>query len=526
VTTPRARARRSRRGRTLGLGLRCAGLRAAVALALCTGLWTACGPASGGARDPADGALRLPGAPVLLISIDTLRADRLGCYGYERGTSPVLDAFAEESVLFEEVYATSCKTAESHMSLFTSLPVSAHGVSNASARLGLPLREVGKNRLMLGQVLRRAGYWNSAILGGGNMLPQMGFARGYEGRFRSELLDVSVIVDLVLRAWDEARAQERPPFVFMHTYQVHGPYMPPAGFRERFAPTPAGVVGARLAELEALSFSEMGLSVGTTFWDGVEDFGPEDAAYLSDLYDGEVAYTDHELGRLFDGLRERNLFDRMIVVILSDHGEEFAEHGEYQHDQLYTETLHVPLLIRLPGGRAGGTRVSGQASLLDVMPTLLELLGLEGPGTMTGQSLLPAIAAGRIAAPRPVLAERTMFPEAYMAAIRTPDTSAHFHAEPGAVESFDLRADAGETVILAPEIPAATATARLLYQQLTALFALQATLDAEDAGGSFTLDEETRRQLVELNYVGGDDEVPVPEGTPLDRWPEGATRDR
>jgi arylsulfatase A-like enzyme len=490
------------------------------ATALLLALACACGSS---AEDAADGDLRFGQAPVLLISIDTLRADRLGCYGYERETSPVLDAFARECVLFEEVYATSCKTAESHMSLFTSLPVSAHGVSNASARLNLEIRELGKNRLMLAQVLRRAGYWNSAIVCGGNVHPQMGFARGYEGRFDSGLRDVSVIVDRVLAEWDEGLAQPRPAFVFMHTYQVHGPYTPPAEYRKRFAPALRGVIGQRIAGLESLSFGEIGLSEGTGFWDGLEDFGPEEAAALSDLYDAEIAYTDHELGRLFDGLAERGVLDRMLIVILSDHGEEFAEHGEYQHDQLYTETLRVPLMIRLPGGRLGGTRVRGQTSLVDVMPTLLELLELQGPETMTGQSLVPAMRSGRLAA-RPVLAERTMFPEAYLAALRTPDCSVHFRAAPRSLEAFDLAASAAELAPLALDAPAATAGARLLHERLAAVLALQAALDAEDGGGSFTLDEEARRQLLELNYVGGDEAPPLPEGTPLDRWPEGAPR--
>jgi arylsulfatase A-like enzyme len=458
---------------------------------------------------------------VLLISIDTLRADRLGCYGYDRETSPVLDAFAEESVLFEETYATSCKTAESHMSLFTSLPVSAHGVSNASARLGLPVRELAKNRLTLVQVLRRAGYWNAAVVCGGNMIPQMGFSRGYEGRFESGLRDVSVIVDRTLAFLEAATTQPRPPFVFMHTYQVHGPYLPPAEYRERFAPSPRGVIGQRLGTLGGLSFEEAGLSVGTGFWDGEADFGPDDAATLSDLYDGEVAYTDHELGRLFEGLRQRDLLDRMIVVIFSDHGEEFAEHGAYQHDQLYTETLHVPLLIRLPGGRLGGTRVTGMTSLLDVMPTLLDLLGLEGPDTMTGRPLSAAMRAGATS-DRPVLAERTMFPGAYLATLRSPDASAHFRAESRTLETHDLVADPGELSVLAPEDPTARAIGGLLHNSLQGVFALRAVLDAEDAGGSFTLDEEVRRELLELNYVGGDAAPEIPEGTPLDSWPEDA----
>jgi arylsulfatase A-like enzyme len=486
--------------------------RGRLAVLLVAVLLASCG------RSAEDAELRFPKAPVLMISIDTLRADRLGCYGYERGTSPVLDALADESVLFEEVYAPSCKTAESHMSLFTSLPVTVHGVSNASARLDLPLRQVARNRLTLGQVLRRAGYWNAAVACGGNVIPEMGFSRGFAGRFESMLRDVSEIVDGSLAVLDVALAQDEPPFLFVHTYQVHGPYIPPAAERRRFAPEYRGIVGERVRAIENLPFQAQWAAMNQSFWVGVEAFGPEDAAYLSDLYDGEVAYTDRELGRLLEGLAARDLLDEMIVIVLSDHGEEFAEHGHYEHDQLYRESLHVPLLIRLPGARLGGTRVSGLASLIDVMPTLLDLLGVEGPEGMVGRSLVPAMERGRTEG-LPVLSERVMFADAYMASLRTPASTTVFLARESALEHYDLRRDPGETQDLAGAAPFAAEAEQALYGQLAAVFSLRTALDAEEEGGLITLDEETRQQLLELNYVGGDEAPPIPEGTPLDRWP-------
>lgn len=472
------------------------------------------------AADDGDGLL-FPRAPLLIVSIDTLRADRLGCYGSTTGASPELDAFAAQAVRFESAYANSCKTAESHMSLFTSLPVTAHGVTNASARLELPVYEVARNRLTLPQVLRRAGYWNAAVACGGNLMPKMGFARGFPpGRFLSDAQDVSVIVDRGLAALDAGLAQDDPVFLFLHTYQTHGPYVPPEGYRLRFAPEFRGQVGERVQAIKDLPYQQQWAAMNTVFWAGVEHFTAEDAAYLSDLYDGEVAYTDEHFGRLMRGLQERGLLDELIVVVLSDHGEEFAEHGHYEHDQLYEEALRVPLLIRLPGGRLGGTTVTGLTSLLDVMPTLLELLGLQGPEQMMGRSLVPAMLSGRVSE-RPILAERTMFPGAYMATLRTPGTTVYFREEQGRIEVYDRAADPAERAALPADAASHGPARQALLDQLTALFALRAALDDEATGGTFVLDEATRQQLLELNYTGEGQLPPLPENNPLRRYPAG-----
>lgn len=482
----------------------------------------ACG--SGSDSTSGSGALVFKGAPVLMISIDTLRADRLGCYGSTLGASPELDAFAQQSVLFEEAYAPSCKTAESHMSLFTSLPVTAHGVSNASERLGIPLTPLCENRLTMGQMLNRGGYWNTAVACGGNLLPQMGFERGFQGRFSSQLRDITEIVDATLEQIDAGQAQERPMFAFMHTYQTHGPYIPPPEFRKRFAPTYRGVVGERVRALEGLPFTQQWQAMNHGFWDGKDLFGPEDAAFLSDLYNGEVAYTSQQVGRLLDTLRQRGLLDRMVVVILSDHGEEFAEHGEYEHDQLYPESLHVPLLVRLPGGKLGGTRVKGLTGLLDVLPTLLELLGLETQAPLSGRSLVPAMTSGSTAN-LPVLSERTMFADAYQAALRTESSASYFRAKEGTLQQFDLAADPTEHHPLSSAPPAATQATAELKARLMALFALREALDQDCSAKSVVLDERARKELLELNYVGGDSEQgAVPAGSPLERWPAEASR--
>jgi arylsulfatase A-like enzyme len=496
-------------------------LLAAVALSFLLG--AGC---SGGA-DTLGGDPPYPGAGLLLISVDTLRADRLGCYGYDRDTTPQLDALADESVLFMDMYSNSPKTASSHMSLFTSLLPTVHKVRNQSKRLGLSTPALASNRLTIAQVLNRNDYWNACIAGGGNIQPEMGFGRGFRNRFESALWDVERVVDRCLERLDQAQAAKQPPFVFMHTYQVHGPYLPPTEYEKRFAPDPSPIIGSRVALYRHLPFNKQWSVMNKgpdgdetkAYWYEKEHFGEEEARYLSDLYDGEVAYTDSQLGRLIDTLRESGQLDQMIVVILADHGEEFREHGSFEHDQLYTEHLHVPCIIRLPGGALGGTKVRGMASLIDVMPTLLELLDIEGPGTMAGTSLVEAMRSGTTGN-QPVVSERVMFPSDYKASLRNEQSSVIFHATEGRLDAFDLTLDPGEQTNVygtaAFSIPAATK----LQHSLRQAFHNREVLDEVDAGGTITVDESRLEELQALGYLDGEaSDFEIPEGTPLERWP-------
>ncbi|MBU0754955.1 MAG: sulfatase, partial [Planctomycetes bacterium] len=465
-------------------------------------------------------ALTCKGAGLLLVSIDTLRADRLGCYGNPRGLTPVLDRIADEGIVFEDVYANSPKTASSHMSLFTSMLPTVHGVTNYSRRLKCPLVTLAKNRLTIAQVLNRNGYWNAAIASGANILAEMGFSKGFNKRFSSVLRPVDQVVDETLLVAEKALKQNEPPFFFVHTYQVHSPYTPPPEYRERFAATPRGLAGELMAEMFKLDFQEQWKNLHHGLWDHKEKFGPEDAAYLSDLYDGEVAYTDAELGRLFAGLRRLGLFDKMVVVILADHGEEFFEHGDFEHDQLYGEHLHVPLIVRLPEGLLGGTRVRGMASLIDVMPTLLDLLQIEGPEEqMMGHSLVPAIRSGRTRN-EPIITERVMYADAYQAAMRSDKGNVIFRAREGELEAYLFSNDPKEKNNIAWKSPFFTEASQALKQALTRTFAQRAAWDQDAQGEAAELDSSRLEELKQLGYLSnqGQEFKPV-EGTPLEQWP-------
>ncbi len=477
--------------------------------------------------EPVPDPLRFDRANVMIISIDTLRADRLGSYGNTRGLTPVLDEFAEDAVLFEDVFSNSPKTASSHMSLFTSMYPTAHGVTNFSPRQEVPLIELADNRKLFAEVLQDAGYWNFGVACGGNLNPAMGFSRGFglDGRrFMSANRPLFPIVTATLDAADAARRQSKPYFLFMHTYQVHGPYVPAPEFKEKFAPTPRGLVGKLMRDFDGLKFNDQWRLMHEGLWDHKDKFGPEDARYLSELYDAEVAQTDNQLRRLFDGLKSKNMYDDMLIVVLSDHGEEFAEHGDYEHDQLFREHLHVPLLVKLPRGILGGTRVKGLCSLVDVMPTLFELMGVEGPREqMMGTSLVSTMTSGRTEG-APLFAERVMYADDLQFALRTGSANVIFHAAPGELEAYDLVADPAEQEDVAWEAPFFADFSSRLQQTLTNVFALRHSLDEVSAGRQATLTEEALEELKQLGYVDTDvstDEagITLPEGTPLDAWP-------
>jgi len=331
-----------------------------------------------------------PRPNVLLVSIDTLRADHLSAYGYERRTTPILDALAQEGVLFEQAFSHSPKTAISHMSILTGLYPESHGV--------LQLATAGVPRLSgqiptLATLLRRAGYRTAGIVGGGHMDGSLGFDQGMEFyEVREELADTVARAEALMGRW--ADADELPFFLFLHTYEVHDPYAPPATHAGEW--TSAAYDGGIPSSRELLDEATRGRGWWerhTIYWDRVNASDPADLRRLVDLYDASVRYTDDVLGGLFEWMRGRGLFENTLIVVLSDHGEEFLEHGQFLHHQIYEELLHVPLIIGFPdrSGRGGGHREQSVVRLIDVLPTVLETLGLAVPDEIQGRSLLPLL---------------------------------------------------------------------------------------------------------------------------------------
>lgn len=294
------------------------------------------------------------GPNLLLISVDTLRADHLGTYGYARDTSPFIDReLAAKGTVFERCISTATTTAPSHMSMFTGLAPTVHGVHGEDFLLALD-GEIAT----LAEVLRRAGFETGAVTENGAMGAYRGFSRGftsyYENRhrklFRRKLDFAGHIENTLDRSldWLERNRGTRF-FLFVHTYQVHQPYTPPPAFEKFFE---GDDVDGRLAQRLPPKFQPIS-------------------------YDREIRYTDASLREFFSKANARGLLEDTVVVLVSDHGDQFVEHGAIGHGPfLYDEVLHVPLIVRGPG-IAAGRRVEEPVSLVDLMPTLLAWTGTD-----------------------------------------------------------------------------------------------------------------------------------------------------
>lgn len=352
-------------------------------------------------------AVRPPGPPpnplnVILVSIDTLRADHLGCYGYPRETSPRIDAFSREAILFEEAIATASSTLPSHASMFTGLVPPHHGASFARSAALSP------SILTLTEILRGGGYATASWNGGAQLSDVWGLDQGFDlyssfgGATRAGGPEIDLTDDRLDRTvhaaldWIDRRRGERPFFLFLHSYEVHAPYTPSLALRGRF-----GRFDTRLTD--RISIYELRQAK-----EGKASFGPEDLKHIVASYDAEIVSADLAFGLLLDGLRHRSLLDETVVVLTSDHGEEFGEHGVvgWHSHTLFDELLRVPLLIRLPEGRLGGSRVASQVSGIDVSPTILDALGRPSPAVFQGRSLMGLAEGDGSGSARAVLSAR------------------------------------------------------------------------------------------------------------------------
>jgi arylsulfatase A-like enzyme len=368
-----------------------------------------------------------PPPNIVVISLDTLRAKSLGTYGYGRDTSPFFDSLAARGVLFENAITTSTTTPPSHMSLFTGLTPRRHGMIS-----GLGEGPVAAPRLAM--ILADRGYQTKAITENGFLIRDRGFDTGFSEYSEYTGKHQRSAPGLVNKSFGEARrwlgeTAAEPFFLFVHTYQVHSPYLPPPRYRQRFR--------------------EEG------------PFPTADLGFQSplDRYDQEIAYVDDELKALFASIESRRTSRGTVVIVLSDHGEEFMEHGATQHGAgVFEETIRIPLLFwgtGIPEGR----RVDRQVSLLDVFPTLLEMAGASLPPQIDGASLLPAIAGDADPPARPLFVE-AMAPRRWVNLTSEParplrlavrfDTRkfiVHRPTDDGprdAILAFDLKADPGE----------------------------------------------------------------------------------
>jgi len=312
---------------------------------------------------------------VIVISLDTLRADHLGCYGYGADTSPHLDALAEDGVLFERAYSQYPTTAISHVSMLTSRY--PHRSARALlAEYGAARPEDVLGETTLAEHLRQRGWFTGAITGGGVLHPMFGFSAGFDFYEARDVDDSPEVLAERATTWLEDNA-DKPFFLFLHTYQIHSPYAPPEPHR-----------GALWSGGET-SMDPIGLlrSRGEGLCLPLPD---DERRAMEGLYDGEIRFTDEALiGPLVARLRELQLYDDTLLIVTSDHGEEFGEHGCWSHGaNVHRQVMHVPLVVKFPRGRHAGRRVGEVVELVDLVPTVLDVVGVEYDGQgLAGESL-------------------------------------------------------------------------------------------------------------------------------------------
>jgi arylsulfatase A-like enzyme len=324
---------------------------------------------------------------LLIVAVDTLRRDHVGCYGYRRGTTPNIDRLAERSVLFEDAVSQSPWTLPSFATLFTSLYPSQHGAGNLRKRGsgGFGTR-ISTSFPPMAMMLLKQGYSTGAIINAPALAPELGVDRGFETysaapRWKERRADRTTRDAL---KWIDENS-ESPFFMFAHYFDPHLDYEPPAPYDTIFDPMYTGAIGSAFSRDDYSRMEE------TLSMEG-DPYAQAEWDHIRALYDGEILFTDKAVGELLEGLEERGLAQNTLVVFMSDHGEEFFDHKGFEHGHtLYDELIKVPLMFSLPGRLPVNKRVDRQVRILDVLPTVLDILGIEPWTHLEGASLMPLI---------------------------------------------------------------------------------------------------------------------------------------
>lgn len=331
--------------------------------------------------------------------MDTTRADRLGCYGNTRGLTPSIDRLAASGVRFEKAYAHAPWTLPSTASLLTSRIPTAHGAGGRIREFS-PL---GDNVVTVAERFRDAGFGTAAIINVLFLSERFGLTRGFdhvdffEETTNEKMRPASDTTDAAIQ-WMTEHA-DKPFFAMVHYFDPHLTYSPPSEYRRRFA-DPQDRASDEILFGKRRDMVELRM--------GKRNVADLPIKRMEKLYDGEIAYMDSQIARLIQWLRDMGLMDHTIVVLTSDHGEEFLEHQGYEHGHtLYDELLHVPLVF-LGADVPGGVTVSRTVGLMDVAPTLLHLAGLQVPDSFRGQRLTPAF-EGAPLLDRAILSEGNMW---------------------------------------------------------------------------------------------------------------------
>jgi arylsulfatase A-like enzyme len=361
----------------------------------------------------------VPRPPIVFVSIDTFSARHLALYGYARATSPELERFRQDAVLFERCLANAPWTLPSYLSVMSGLYPRSHGVTlqfQAGADIQpQDLWQLADNRWTLAEALRARGYRTGGFVDTQWLQPLFRVHQGFDvyngdgamADFKDTHEHIENIVERLVPPWLAASDAGHPPFLFLHALDAHGPYLPDAPFRDTFTrdlpaartPVPAGS--------DNQTYRWMPWWMSRTLQPDLS-IPEEPTVSLEEVvarYDESLLKVDAYLGKLFAHLRERGLYDESVIVVTGDHGEHFGP-GVYGHGVMHESVLHVPLLVKLPHGEHAGSRVERPVALVDVYPTLLALAGAPPePDRLHGRSLLEALDGSRVEGERAIFSE-------------------------------------------------------------------------------------------------------------------------
>jgi arylsulfatase A-like enzyme len=463
---------------------------------------------AGGCRkaDPSKPSQAGPEHPnIILISIDTLRADHLSIYGYYRRTSPDLDRLAAESVVFDQAFTPMSHTLPAHVSMVTGVHPATHNVlTNGWQYTG--------SFPTLAERLGRLGYARAGFVTGFPLNGESGMARGFDvfqdtGRHGQSYIPKIPGDVATMRAieWLRGRPQ-KPIFLFVHYFDLHPPFLITPNTQRPFS-----IDGPLRDHMRALGVAHV--DINDIFLPGAIRLNNQpvpDLATAINEYDNQVHHVDRLIALLLTALQRRGYLNKALLIITSDHGEGLGQHRYYSHGlHLYEEQLHVPLIMRRFGGNWPAKRIPSTVSLLDLVPTVLELLGQAEDPQLHGRSLLPLITGTGQAPPgRWLLVQRRKFPgdklqtwgrfasEVPLRAVRSDESLKYFLAGDGTEQLYDLATDPLEKENLAAHRSGDCARLRTLLEGLQTCYESAAVEAGEQ------VDEETLRALRSLGYVG------------------------
>lgn len=328
---------------------------------------------------------------IVFISIDTLRPDHLGCYGYERSTSPNIDRLASQGIVFTNAYSQSPWTLPSHMTMFTSLYSHVHGLYDDGRVLSPAIPT-------LPELLRKEGYATYGVVSATYVAARFGFSRGFDVFIEDFGKRAEKITARAVSFLADRENTDDPFFLFVHYFDPHSTYSAPDPFKTMFDSDYSGPVNGSTETLVNINFFG-------------KEISKEDLEHIIALYDGEIAYCDAQIGVLLSELERLGLSDNTVFILTSDHGEEFLDHGlMYHRHTLYDELLRVPFIVSFDKILPGGKTVASTVRHVDILPTIMDLLDVELGIFVQGETLLPINKRGRVWGRTPLLRRGYFWP--------------------------------------------------------------------------------------------------------------------